>query len=113
MVIGLLFISLAGGVLFFFELANYRARQKFIADFLASQAVKNVAKEVKRAAIENFFLLNGFAKQGDAYAKKEFFLGLFLFFGVFLLVGSLLYLLYFYKFQRPKIYRINLDAKQD
>ncbi len=98
-------LSIIGLIIFFYERSNHYKRVKFAKEYIASvkQDYKLNEKE-KKEKIKQFFIANGFniASFGKdlVFKRKEFSLGLLLFGAGFFLVGALLYLLYYFYFQK-------------
>lgn len=97
-----------GFLLLFFEQKNYRSRKAFIKDFIQKTRLSSISKDEQEQIIRQFFLSNSFFEiSKGVFAKKEFFLGIFLAGFISLGLFSLLYFLYYKYIQKPDKFYID------
>lgn len=110
----ILFLSIVGLILYYFERRNHFKRTEFAKEYIREiNEDLNLGSKEKQEKIKEFFLANGFniAAIGKdlIFKRKDFSLGLLLFGAGFFLVGALVYLAYFYYFQKDDEFNIEED----
>ncbi len=108
-----LFLSIIGLILYYFERKNQFKRSQFIKEhFQKINQDLGLNDTQKKEKLKQFLMANGYniAKAGiGTFKKKEFSLGLFLLGAGFFIVGAVVYLLYYFYIQKED--EIDLNKK--